>query len=197
MQNRNSVRWAWAACTLLLGSACGGPDPQAPPAANPTLEVHVASPLWNGSSAGVAGVQVHVTSIGTSLDGVTDASGRADFGALPAGEYTIAVSKSDGAEAWITQSDVDVLVRYLAAESNLSDLQLEQADLDRSGSVTAYDLQILRRWLAGERTAGREVGTWHFWPPVQPVVLESARSVHFETRVLGDIDLAGPSSGQP
>lgn len=195
-----SSRWKWAtlsiACASLHWTACGDPGPNRPPASNPTLQVHVTYPQLNGDPSGVANVLVRVTTESVSLLASTDAKGRADFDALPSGDYSVEVSKSGGGDPRVTQADVDLLVVYFGLQVGLNDLQLLQADVDQSGSVNLMDLSILRRWLAGDRRYPH-VGTWRFSPQNQLFVLEHDRTVRFEATVLGDVDLTGPPSEKP
>ena len=108
---------------------------------------HVSMPLY---AVPAADAVVSVAYPGGSRQFATDASGYFVLGHVPGGQLTISAESPLPIGHGLSTFDILLLGRHLLQEAPFSDpLTLLAADVNRSGSVTAYDMTRMRRVILG------------------------------------------------
>jgi len=146
---------------------------------------------------GLSGVSVKITGpIDTTI--ISDANGFFETGSLVAAEnYTLSLEKNDNPVNGVTTLDIVIISKHiLGIDTFATAYQYLAADVNRSGSVTAFDLVQMRQLILGINDNFSNTPSWVFDPAEMNLTsLEELGSLSFTGIKMGDLNGSADSNG--
>jgi hypothetical protein len=157
----------------------------------------IAGTVTYGGNDGVADATVTATQNDgdTQASATSDTTGAYTITGLPAGNYDVTASVS-GEPQGINATDALLAVQGFAGITQLSDFQMEIADVNDSGSVNATDALLIAQFGLGNETSF-DAGTF---ASTTATVDAGAQGVSVQVGAYGDVNLGGgigSTSSQP
>ena len=116
---------------------------------------------------------------------LTNTAGECALPGLPAGAYTLALTKTDEVSG-ITSYDASLILQHTSGQRVLAGPAFTAADTNGNGQVTSFDAALILQYTSGQRTLPFPAGVvWKFAPP-NPLTLDQDREVAVPGVLIGD-----------
>ncbi len=182
-------------CGAALGLAAGNP----PDTTSITCRVRteILQPIEEVS------VRLVAPAIPVDVTQLTDETGAVSFEPLPdSTDFGLICTKNSGVSNGVTTLDMILISRHILGLEQLSPYKMIAADANRSGSITAFDIVIIRDLILGLITEFPNNTSWRFLPsdyvfpnPNNPFQGPFANSGSYTAPVLLPIDITGIKVG--
>jgi hypothetical protein len=128
-----------------------------------TTQPRIAASLTTAGGMGVQGAAVNVSG-GATMSATTNVSGVTGFDVNAGGDYTVsALLDSDPANG-VTTYDLYLIGQHILGVTDLTTFsELTAADANANGSVTAFDMTVIRRVILGLDQNFRGNTSWRFF----------------------------------
>ena len=123
----------------------------------------IAARLTTDGGNGVAGATVKVSG-DAQMTATSDVNGAADFTVVAGGDYSVTAENRANAANGVSTFDIAMVGRHVLGTSPLTTFsELTAADASGNGTISAYDMTVIRRVVLGLDAEFRGSPSWRFF----------------------------------